>query len=75
MTDKKKQKNGENSTRNLGAEEAMKSSLSLLSASLESTADGILIVDRQGKIALWNQKFANMWTIPEEVLPMTMKKQ
>ncbi|MCX5993656.1 MAG: PAS domain S-box protein [Chloroflexi bacterium] len=68
MTDKKKQKNGENSTRNLGTEEAMKFSLSLLSASLESTADGILIVDRQGKIALWNQKFANMWKIPEEVL-------
>ncbi len=48
--------------------EALKSSLSLLSASLESTADGILIVDRQGKIALWNQKFADMWKIPEEVL-------
>jgi two-component system cell cycle sensor histidine kinase/response regulator CckA len=50
------------------AEEALKSSLSLLSASLESTADGILIVDRTGKIAQWNQKFAKMWKIPEEVL-------
>ena len=49
-------------------EEALGSSLSLLSASLESTADGILIVDRKGKIARWNQKFADMWKIPEEVL-------
>ncbi|MGC1403403.1 MAG: PAS domain S-box protein [Thermodesulfobacteriota bacterium] len=50
------------------AEEALKSSLSLLSASLESTADGLLIVDREGKIVRWNQKFAEMWKIPEEVL-------
>jgi len=50
------------------AEEELKASLSLLSASLESTADGILIVDRKGKIARWNQKFAEMWKIPDEVL-------
>ncbi len=50
------------------AEEALKNSLSLLSASLESTADGILIVNKQGKIARWNQKFAEMWMIPENVL-------
>jgi len=68
MAAKKKQGDGESGTRNLSTEAAMKYSLSLLSASLESTADGILIVDRQGKIALWNQKFANMWKIPEEVL-------
>jgi len=49
-------------------EEALKNSLSLLGASLESTADGILIVDRQGKISRWNQKFAEMWMIPQEVL-------
>ena len=50
------------------SEDALKNSLSLLGASLESTADGILIVDRQGKIARWNMKFAEMWKIPEEVL-------
>jgi len=49
-------------------EEELKKSLSLLSASLESTADGILIVDRQGKIVRWNQKFAEMWQIPQEAL-------
>ncbi len=50
------------------AEDALKSSLSLLSASLESTADGILIVDGKGKITRWNQKFADMWKIPKEFL-------
>jgi diguanylate cyclase (GGDEF)-like protein/PAS domain S-box-containing protein len=49
-------------------EEVLESSLSLLSASLESTGDGILIVDRKGKIVRWNQKFADMWKLPEEVL-------
>jgi len=50
------------------AEEELTSSLSLLNATLESTADGILVVDRNGRITRWNQKFADMWKIPEEVL-------
>jgi PAS domain S-box-containing protein len=50
------------------AEEILQYSLSLLTASLESTADGLLIVDRQGKIAQWNQRFADMWKLPEKVL-------
>ena len=49
-------------------EEALKSSLSLLNASLESTADGILIVNREGKIIKWNHRFAEMWSIPAEIL-------
>ncbi len=43
-------------------------SLSLLRATLESTADGILVVDRQGKIVSCNQQFASMWNIPTAVL-------
>jgi diguanylate cyclase (GGDEF)-like protein/PAS domain S-box-containing protein len=50
------------------AEEEVKSSLSLLNATLESTADGILVVDGNGKIRKFNQKFAEMWCIPERVL-------
>ncbi|WKZ37327.1 MAG: PAS domain S-box protein [Anaerolineales bacterium] len=59
---------GEDITQRKQAENELKTSLSMLNASLESTADGILIVDRQGKITLWNQKFADMWKIPEEIL-------
>jgi PAS domain S-box-containing protein len=50
------------------AEINLKSSISMLNASLESTADGILITNGQGKISRWNQKFARMWQISEEIL-------
>jgi PAS domain S-box-containing protein len=40
---------------------------SLLRATLESTADGILVVDLDGKILSFNQKMADMWGIPAEI--------
>jgi PAS domain S-box/PAS domain S-box len=43
-------------------------SISLLKATLESTEDGLLVVDLSGKIVQFNQKFVEMWRIPEEVL-------
>jgi PAS domain S-box-containing protein len=43
-------------------------SLSLLRATLESTADGILVVDRDRRIVVFNQKFADMWGLSEELL-------
>ena len=46
----------------------LKKTLSLLNASLESTADGILVVDRQGKITSFNKNFMDMWNIPLEIL-------
>jgi PAS domain S-box-containing protein len=42
-------------------------SFSLLRATLESTADGILVVDLDGKILSFNQKMADMWQIPPEI--------
>jgi PAS domain S-box-containing protein len=41
---------------------------SLLRTTLESTADGILVVDLTGKIVQFNRKFAVMWNIPETIL-------
>ena len=41
---------------------------SLLSATLESTADGILAVDGQGTIISFNQMFTNMWKIQNSVI-------
>ena len=50
------------------AEAALSYSVSLTNAALESTADGILIVDRQGRIARWNQRFVDLWMVPEVLL-------
>ena len=46
----------------------LKKTLSLLNASLESTADGILVVDQQELITGYNQNFMTMWNIPREIL-------
>jgi PAS domain S-box-containing protein len=50
------------------AELERENSLSLLRATLESTADGILGVDDQRRVSGFNRKFAEMWRIPEERL-------
>jgi len=43
-------------------------SLSLLEAVLESTAEGILVVDTEGNIQRYNRRFIDLWEIPEGVL-------
>ena len=50
------------------AQEALKESVSLLQATLESTADGILVVDKSGKITSYNKRFAKMWRIPDNII-------
>lgn len=50
------------------AEREIEQSHALLQATLESTADGILVVDRTGKIALFNRRFVDLWRIPEEII-------
>jgi two-component system cell cycle sensor histidine kinase/response regulator CckA len=42
--------------------------VSLLKATLESTADGILVVDRSGKITSYNGRFLKMWQLPAELM-------
>ncbi len=41
----------------------LNSSLSLLLATLEATADGILVLDKTGKVVSFNQKFARIWNL------------
>lgn len=39
----------------------------LLRATIESTADGILVVDAAGRVAYHNERFLSMWRIPAEL--------
>jgi len=54
-------------TERRNAESSARKSLSLLQATLESTADGILVVDLEGKIVSYNQRVAEMWGIPPQL--------
>ncbi len=49
-------------------EEKLKKSVSLLLATLESTSDGILVVDNTGKCVSYNNRFLQMWNLSEGVL-------
>jgi PAS domain S-box-containing protein len=49
-------------------EKELEHSLALSRAALESTADGILVVDKDGRISATNKKFVEMWKIPESIL-------
>ncbi|HYB21932.1 MAG TPA: ATP-binding protein, partial [Thermodesulfobacteriota bacterium] len=44
---------------------ALEQCISLLLAIFNSTADGILVVDLEGKVTSYNQKFLSLWRIPE----------
>jgi len=46
----------------------LRNTLSLLQATLDSTADGILVVDTDGNITGFNNRFAEMWRIPDHLL-------
>jgi diguanylate cyclase (GGDEF)-like protein/PAS domain S-box-containing protein len=50
------------------AEEELNKSLSLLHATLESTADGLLVVDLHGRIVSFNRKFLDLWRLPDAVV-------
>jgi PAS domain S-box-containing protein len=50
------------------ARAALEESLSLSRTTLESTADGILVIDRRGRVVSYNQRFLKMWHIPEAVV-------
>ena len=56
------------------AEATTRKTLSLLNAALESTADGILVVDSRGKITGFNRKYVNMWHIPDAVMESKITK-
>ena len=46
----------------------LRSTLSLLTATLDSTADGILVVDHSGRITSFNNRFTEMWRLPGSIV-------
>ncbi|MCE3043994.1 EAL domain-containing protein [Legionella sp. 16cNR16C] len=50
--------------------ESLQQSLSLLRATIESSADGILVVNLDKKIIDYNTKFVAMWEIPESIMDL-----
>ncbi len=47
---------------------SLRKSEAQLRATLESTADGILAVDNQGKVLLASRRFVDLWRIPQPLL-------
>jgi diguanylate cyclase (GGDEF)-like protein/PAS domain S-box-containing protein len=50
------------------AERELELAAAELAATLESTADGILVVDLAGRIRHCNRRFADLWGLPEDLL-------
>ena len=55
-------------TERVAVETELRAALSLLHATLDSTADGILVVDADGHITSFNRRFAEMWHLEDDVL-------
>ncbi|HWN20364.1 MAG TPA: PAS domain S-box protein [Gaiellaceae bacterium] len=47
---------------------ANRHSSSLLQATLDATADGILVVDRTGALTVYNTRFLELWRLPRELV-------
>ncbi|HTK16192.1 MAG TPA: EAL domain-containing protein [Acidimicrobiia bacterium] len=52
----------------VAVESDLRAANSVLAATLESTADGILVVDGDGRITSSNTRFAEMWCVPQAIL-------
>ncbi|WP_282826993.1 bifunctional diguanylate cyclase/phosphodiesterase [Pelomonas sp. V22] len=55
-------------TRQRQQEEERETLVAELRATLESTADGILVTDLAGRMRSFNQRFASLWGIPDDLL-------
>ena len=49
-------------------EDNLARSLSLVQATLDSTADGILVIDANRQVTIYNRKFVELWRIPTDIV-------
>jgi diguanylate cyclase (GGDEF)-like protein/PAS domain S-box-containing protein len=59
---------GHDATAQMSAERDLSEALSRLTATLDSTADGILVVDTAGKITDFNRRFTEIWGLPHNAV-------
>src|SRR5690606_26656902 len=58
----------EDITRRKRAEQELEWSLSVLRATLDATADGILALGLDGRLTVFNRRFVELWQVPESVI-------
>jgi HD-GYP domain-containing protein (c-di-GMP phosphodiesterase class II) len=56
------------SSKRAKAEDRSEKAVSILRATLESTADGIVVVNRHGRVVSFNQRFQELCRIPESIM-------
>jgi PAS domain S-box-containing protein len=56
-------------------EHQLRRSEDLLRGTLESTADGILVVDENGQVSHTNNRFAKIWDVPDELVQQRDKQR
>jgi two-component system cell cycle sensor histidine kinase/response regulator CckA len=50
------------------SETELRAALAMLQATLDSTTDGILVVDEELRIRGFNRRFTEMWNLPDEIV-------
>ena len=59
----------------IAANAGLEQSLSLLVATLEATADGILVLDERSNVVRYNQKFLDLWGISQTISSTEQKNE
>ena len=61
--------------RRIDAERQVHAANSLLAATLDATAEGVLVLDKDGRVTLCNQRFVEMWGLGESFLDLPVDER